>query len=162
MDDILDRDLFVLENIALENVILKGSVVEKDPEEKNYRRCLNFGHTIGHAIEIVSGFKMYHGESVGLGILAALKISHSVNGITSKECDEAESLLSRLGVPVKVPSYIDRDLVERRLVNDKKIVDGVPYFVRIDGIGNLHVENGQYASPISKNVLKDALDYIFE
>jgi len=162
IDDILKRDVGLLEEIALKNVQLKGSVVEKDPNEKNYRKSLNFGHTIGHAVEIASSFGLYHGESVALGILAALDISHSLGGITNSACNDARRLLSRLGMPIKVPDFVDRDLVENRLVNDKKTVDGIPYFVRIDSIGKLHVENGMYASPIPKQVLSDALDYIFK
>ncbi len=161
MDGILGRDLGVLEEIALTNVRLKGMVVGQDPDEKNYRRGLNFGHTIGHAIEFVSDFKLYHGESVALGILAALDISEFLGGIDSSARRAAEALLSRLGMPAKVSRSIDRGLVEKKLSTDKKAVDGVPYFVRIDGIGTLHAEDGQYASPIPKKALDRSLDYIF-
>lgn len=161
MDGILKKDAELLEETALMNVKLKGGVVGQDPDEKNYRRCLNFGHTIGHAIEFVSNFELYHGEAVALGIIAALHISRSLGGITPKGCDAAGALLSKLGVPIKVPASIDRGLVEKKLASDKKAVDGVPYFVRIDGIGILHAEKGQYASPIPKKALTDALDYIF-
>jgi 3-dehydroquinate synthetase len=161
MDGILGRDLGVLEEIALANVRLKGMVVGQDPDEKNYRRGLNFGHTVGHAIEFVSDFKLYHGESVALGMLAALDISEFLGGIDSSARRGAEVLLSRLGMPAKVPCSINRGVVEKKLSTDKKAVDGVPYFVRIDGIGTLHVEDGQYASPIPKEALMHSLDYIF-
>jgi 3-dehydroquinate synthase len=162
MDDILRRDTDILEEIALRNVELKGSVVKKDPDEKNYRRCLNFGHTVGHAIEIASDFKLYHGESVALGILAALDISEVMGRMKWDRCKDAEKLLSRLGMPKKVPSYADRAVVEQKLANDKKAVDGVPYFVTLDDIGKVHAENEQYASPVPKEALTYALDNIFE
>jgi 3-dehydroquinate synthase len=162
IDDILKRDVGLLEEIALKNVQLKGSVVSQDPNEKNYRKSLNFGHTIGHAVEIASGFSLYHGEAVALGILAALDISHSLGSITSNACKDVEKLLSKLGMPNNVPGYIDRRVVEERLTNDKKSVDGIPHFVRIEGIGKLHTENGLYASPIPKQALSDALDCIFK
>jgi 3-dehydroquinate synthase len=162
MDGILGKDVELLEEVALRSVKLKGLVVGQDPDENNRRVGLNLGHTIGHAIEFVSNFKLSHGEAVGLGIRAVLHISRSLGGITAKPCDAAEALLSRLGVPTKVPLHIDRELVEKKLASsDKKAVDGVPYFVRIDGIGILHAEKGQYASPIPKKALDEALDYIF-
>ncbi len=161
MDNILRRDPELLEQIALENVKLKGRVVGQDPEEKNYRRCLNFGHTIGHALEFISNFKLSHGEAVGLGMIAALHISRSLGHLSAEACARAEALLSKLGVPTKVPSTINRELVEKKLASDKKAVDGVPYFVRIEDIGILHIENSQYASPIPRETLDAALDYIF-
>jgi 3-dehydroquinate synthetase len=71
-------------------------------------------------------------------------------------------LLSKLGMPTKVPSYVDRHVVEKRLVNDKKTVSGVTNFVRIDDIGKLHTKEGLYASPIPKQILDEALDFIFK
>lgn len=159
IDAILDKDTHMLEEIAYKNVCLKGNVIEKDPKDENYRISLNFGHTIGHGVEIVSEFKLNHGESVALGILSALKISQSLNGF--KDLERVQELFSKLGMPAKVPSYIDRDMVEKRLVNDKKAVDGIPYFVTIDEIGKLHVSDGKYAAPIPKEALKEGLDYVF-
>ena len=65
-------------------------------------------------------------------------------------------------MPDKVPNFIDREQVEEILAHDKKAVDGVPYFVTIDGIGKLHVENGLYSVPIPKKALDEAMDYIFK
>ncbi len=163
MDGILGRDVELLEEIVLMSVKLKGGVVGQDPDETNHRKGLNFGHTISHAIEFVSGFRLSHGEGLALGIRAGLQISRSPLGHLSAEaCARAEALLSRLDMPARVPSYIDRGLVEKKLAgSDKKAVDGVPYFVRIEDIGILHIEKGEYASTIPKGALDAALDYIF-
>ena len=60
-----------LVKLAVYNCKIKAAVVEADPTEKNQRRMLNYGHTIGHAIESVSGYKLLHGEAVAIGIIAA-------------------------------------------------------------------------------------------
>ncbi len=163
MSDILSRDKDLLEEIALRNVQLKGKVVEIDPEETNYRRALNFGHTKGHAIEIVSGYRIYHGEAVSFGIIAALHISRNIRGFPGEEFERARKLLiEKMGMPEKVPDYVDRKIVEQKLANDKKAVNGVPHFVTLDRIGKLHLTNAsQYAEPIPKEALDRAMDYIF-
>ncbi|MDD5340671.1 MAG: hypothetical protein PHV13_05505, partial [Candidatus ainarchaeum sp.] len=115
----------------------------------------------GHAIEFVSNFGLYHGEAVALGIRAALYLSFIECFLPRCELTAAEIVLTNLGMPKTVPASISRELVEQKLANDKKVVDGVPYFVRIESIGQLHVENSQYATPIPKEALACALDYIF-
>jgi len=107
MQGILARDMSLLEEIAYNNVKIKGGVVEVDPNDENYRKSLNFGHTIGHAVEIASDFQLYHGEGVALGMLAALHISHSTRGLSTKEFDRIqEQLINGLGMPFKVPARI--------------------------------------------------------
>ncbi|MCI0498963.1 MAG: 3-dehydroquinate synthase, partial [Planctomycetales bacterium] len=74
IDAICSRDLSVLEQIALTNCRIKAAIVEEDPTEKNKRRILNYGHTIGHAVESASDYKLLHGECVAVGMIAAGKI----------------------------------------------------------------------------------------
>ncbi|MHC4737149.1 MAG: 3-dehydroquinate synthase [Planctomycetota bacterium] len=71
IEAILERKADVLEKMADYNCKIKASVVEADPTEKNQRRMLNYGHTVGHAIEAASGFELLHGEAVAIGIIAA-------------------------------------------------------------------------------------------
>jgi 3-dehydroquinate synthase len=168
LDKILARDLGVLEAIALENVQLKGGVVEVDPNDKNYRHSLNFGHTVGHAVEQASKYQLYHGESVAIGTLPALYISRELRGLPQADFDRIRTLLvDGLGMRDKVPDFVDRAVVEGLLANDKKAIDGVPQFVTIEGIGKLHAaqvkgfEEERYSAPVPKSLVKEALDYIF-
>ncbi|MBW2978358.1 3-dehydroquinate synthase [Candidatus Woesearchaeota archaeon] len=153
----------LLEEIALKNVQIKGSVVRRDPNDQNYRHSLNFGHTIGHAVEQASGYSLYHGEAVALGLLSALYISRELRGLSREEFDRAEKLLvDGLGMRAKVPPEVDRAVVEDKLANDKKVINGVNQFVTIAGIGKLYVEDSKYSLPIeSKQLLKESMDYIF-
>lgn len=161
MKYILKRDEDVLEAMAVKNVQLKGSVVGKDPDEENYRRILNLGHTIGHAIEMAACFRLSHGEAVSLGLLAALHISNNIGKLPTKEFDQVQDLLiNKLKMPDKVPNYLNKRLIKEVLQHDKKIINGVLQFVTIDEIGKVNVKNGQFAKPIPGFALEAALDYI--
>ena len=86
LDAILRRQGDILEQVAYQNCIIKAQVVEADPTEKNQRRMLNYGHTIGHAIESVSSFELLHGEAVGIGIIAMSIKYHSNFSVVAKFC----------------------------------------------------------------------------
>jgi 3-dehydroquinate synthase len=161
---ILAKDNTLLEEITLNNVRLKGRVVGIDPEEKNYRMCLNLGHTVGHALERVSDFKLYHGEAVALGLLAALYISREIRGFPDEEFDRVQDLLvNRLDMPDRVPDYINRKTVKERMVNDKKVIDGIPQFVTVERIGQLYTaEDGRCVAAVPKEAFNPAMDYIFK
>ena len=75
MEKARSLDMAVLEKIVLENVRIKAEVVEKDEKESGLRGILNYGHTIGHAVEAVSNFQLKHGQCVAIGMIAAARIS---------------------------------------------------------------------------------------
>ena len=80
---------------------IKREVVEKDPTEKGDRALLNFGHTLGHAIEKLMNFSLYHGECVALGMLAALKISNARGLISDEDIDDAVDMLKLYDFPLR-------------------------------------------------------------
>jgi 3-dehydroquinate synthase len=106
----MDYDLFCLiestsdlecdlDKIIIGGLKLKKAVVEKDPHEKNLRKVLNFGHTIGHAIESVSDFGLLHGECVGLGMLPMAE-----NGVRAR----LEKVLKKYNLPTKIEISSDK------------------------------------------------------
>ena len=98
-ESILARDPRLLESIIAASIRMKASVVGEDEHESGVRMILNFGHTIGHAIEAVAGYgKLLHGEAVGFGMLAALEISR-LRGLPQKDFDAAVSLILAYGLP---------------------------------------------------------------
>ncbi len=133
---------------------IKKQVVEQDPYEKGIRKLLNFGHTIGHAIEKDSGFALFHGECVAIGCAGAILISENRGMITADERKEAVSFLESTGLPVRtaIPSA-DRILPLIKL--DKKNSAGVLSFVLLQGIGNAVT-----CPDVSSAEITDALDYI--
>jgi 3-dehydroquinate synthase len=113
LDAVLERKFDVLEKVAYWNCKIKGSVVEADPNEKNLRRILNYGHTIGHAVEAASGFELLHGEAVAIGIIAAGLIEIEMKLADPARLERIRQILQKLGVPVKLPEDLaDKDLID--------------------------------------------------
>ena len=148
----------LIEKTIFKSLLIKGRVVEEDPEEKGLRRLLNFGHTIGHAIEKLSDFSLFHGECVSIGIMGASFISMKRGLLKESELDEIEKLLSSYDLPVKVPEEIntvlDRDSVLRATKSDKKMAKGRINFVLLDGIGNGFVD-----SSVTDREILSAIDF---
>jgi len=163
INKIMARDLKILSVLAYKNVQIKGDIVEIDFLEANERQSLNLGHTVGHAIETASKYRLYHGESVGLGLIVAMYISEEANSFLHKDFGLIYGIMTKgLGLYEKVPDFVKRKHVEYFMVNDKKVVNGVPQFVTLDEIGKVHTENGKHASAVAKIILDSAMDFIFD
>jgi len=154
---ILGRRTSVLEPMAQFNCKIKGGVVERDPNERNLRRILNYGHTIGHAVEAISGYNILHGEAVAIGIIAAALIEIEIGLSEAGRLDRIRRILEKIGVPVKLPADLDEinliDLVKR----DKKAVNKWPKFVLISRIGQVHCRDGQWAVDVERSIVEKVL-----
>jgi 3-dehydroquinate synthase len=157
LDSILARKFDVLEKIAYLNCRIKGNVVEEDPYEKNKRRILNYGHTIGHAVESASGFELLHGEAVSIGIIAAGMIEQELGLADSKRLNKILKMLEKLGAPVKLPPNLTDNTVIDLIKRDKKAVNKWPKFVLIEKIGQVHTQNGQYAVEVAPEIVNKVL-----
>lgn len=119
MLDVLDASLgntFEHDDPGLSGIIsscikMKLFVVAKDPQEANLRRILNLGHTIGHAIETLSDYKVSHGEAVGIGLFLDTKYSVKQKRIDKSALDKVEELLARAGLSTSIPSGISKEKV---------------------------------------------------
>ncbi|MFC2059862.1 hypothetical protein ACFLTZ_02055, partial [Chloroflexota bacterium] len=117
---------------------IKAEIVEKDEKDLGLRNILNYGHTIGHAIESASDFTVRHGEAVALGMLAAGKISNKLGILDTKELSRLQSLIRKAGLPVELPSLnLERTIQAVGL--DKKILMGRIRFVLPKAIGNVFI-----------------------
>ena len=133
----------------------KASVVASDPLDAGVRQQLNLGHTFGHALEAVGGFAEYnHGQAVGLGLLAALRLSELRYGLDRKVEDEVRRLLSDLGLPTCTPYGYD-DL-QPYFKADKKSEGGKPRFVGLREVGDYAM-----IEDATKDELRQALAAIF-
>ena len=158
LDEILERKLDVLETVAGYNCRIKGAVVEADPQEKNRRRVLNYGHTIGHAVEAASGYDLLHGEAVAVGIVAAGLIEVEMGLAEPGRLERVQGILERLGVPVKLPPQIAEESVLDLLKHDKKAVGRWPRFVLIARLGEAYTKNGQYAVEVERRIVENVLN----
>jgi 3-dehydroquinate synthase len=158
---ILARDTQVLAELAFRNCQIKGHVVQIDPLEKNMRRILNYGHTIGHAVESASQFELLHGEAIGIGLIGAARIEMAMGLGDQTRMDRTIALLETLGMPMKIPCEITRDKVMDLIHRDKKAVDKWPKFVLIDRFGQVHQANGQWAVDVEQQVVNDVLNRLY-
>ncbi|RCX16825.1 3-dehydroquinate synthase [Anaerobacterium chartisolvens] len=126
----------VLQYITKTNCSIKGSVVEQDEKESGLRAILNFGHTIGHAIESVYDFKYLHGECVSLGMVGAFKMAARLEMVREEVVRRVEDALVRIGLPVRLEG-IDVQSVFEQMFYDKKIKNGRLQFVLPKGIGEV-------------------------
>lgn len=127
------------EDIVARAVRIKAEVVAGDEREAGRRAILNFGHTLGHAIETASGYDLLHGEAVALGMVAALGLGQA-RGVTPAELPpRAQALLDRLGLPTDVGRHLSRTVLDRIEVDKKRRADAVRFvFVPRAGAAELH------------------------
>ena len=137
---LLERRLDVLERIIGGSCRLKASVIERDPEEKgDLRFSLNYGHTIGHALESTTGYARWtHGEAVSLGIAAEAHLARLLGLADDTTVQRQERLLAGLGLPVR-GSQLDLDAVLTAITHDKKARDGRVPFVLAPNLGEFRV-----------------------
>ena len=126
----------VLQYLAKVNCSIKGKVVEEDEKESGIRANLNFGHTIGHAIESVMNFELLHGECVSIGMVGACKMAQHMGMINQKVTDRVIGILRKTGLPVSLEA-IDVDKVYDQMFYDKKIKNGKLTFVLPKAIGEV-------------------------
>ena len=109
-----------LEKIVKRAMAVKIKIIEDDPYEKGYRAALNLGHTVGHAVELVSKFQLRHGEAVAIGMMAEAKLAERLTVATEGLSDAVAEVLSVLGLPVQIPNNLPRDEIIQAMRVDKK------------------------------------------
>ncbi len=142
---ILARDAAVLEAMVERSLRHKANVVEGDERESGRRKILNFGHTVGHAIEASSGYGNFlHGEAVAIGMVAACKLSRKFAGLAESEETRLVELIRRAGLPTEMPAApgIGEDFM-RALRVDKKRIEKQIEFVVIDKVGHAYTQSLQ-------------------
>ncbi len=136
---ILALELAVMEQVIETCCTIKAEVVAKDEREADLRRILNFGHTIGHAVEADSGYQLAHGSAVAIGMVAASRLAVAKGLFASQDAARLEALITGFGLPTAIPPTADRDRLKGYLLTDKKTVAGRPFFVLPRGIGQVEI-----------------------
>lgn len=139
MYEIHDRDLEVLEEMVMRSCSVKKLVVEKDPTEKGDRALLNFGHTIGHAIEKAMHFEMLHGECISLGMVAAAYISWKHNWLSMEEYYEVRDMFVPFNLPISIDTINPEEIVQLTK-SDKKMEAGQIKFVLLKKVGKAVID----------------------
>ena len=143
-----------LQRLIKRNIKIKSKIVAKDERDQTGERAvLNFGHTVGHAIERAGNYsKFLHGEAVSLGIVAACTISVAKAGLQPEEHDAIVTLLEQFGLPTRLPPKFPRRKILDAVMVDKKLEDGKIRFVVTPRIGVAHV-----ARDVTVDEIRDAI-----
>jgi 3-dehydroquinate synthase len=125
------------------NVAIKARIVEQDEHEtSNIRALLNFGHTIGHAIEASAGYgQLLHGEAISLGMVAAARLSSQVGGLPPATAAKIVTLLRRFDLPTRLPDDMAAERILEHMKHDKKFSEGKIRFVLLRTLGDAYVSN---------------------
>jgi 3-dehydroquinate synthetase len=118
---------------------VKIKIIEDDPYEKGSRAALNFGHTVGHAVESVSGYRLRHGEAVAIGMVAEAKLAEYLHLAYEGLSTRIAEVLSRLGLPTEIPKNLSKESLIRTMQFDKKRSSGVMRFALPLEIGKVKV-----------------------
>lgn len=140
---LLARKPETLERVVADSLRIKSFVVEADPFERGERRELNFGHTLGHALESVLGLR--HGEAVAAGMAAAGRISHRKNHLAAGDLDRLKNLLEGFGLSTNFASPAEAEILSRAVRADKKRRGDTVDFVLLSGIGRAVVAGMSFA-----------------
>ena len=154
-EKILAKDADTLKLLIQGSDFIKREVVEIDPTEQNERATLNFGHTLGHAIEKLKNFTMLHGHCVAVGALAAMNICKERGLVNQDEIDAYQALMEYFSIPTSV-SGLDPEEVIATTKNDKKMEAGVIKFILLDRVGHAYIDR-----TVTKEEMERALAAIF-
>ncbi|HKM21057.1 MAG TPA: 3-dehydroquinate synthase [Lachnospiraceae bacterium] len=138
-NEINNQEQEVLEEMIYRCCLIKKRVVEKDPTEQGERALLNFGHTLGHAIETSKGFTLLHGECVALGCVAAAYISWKKELLSMEEYYEIRDMFVPFGLPISIED-INPEQIVKLTASDKKAESGHIKFILLKKIGKAVID----------------------
>lgn len=150
-------DAEIAAELVLRNVTVKAGIVERDERESGVRKTLNFGHTIGHAIESLSGYTRLHGECVALGMIVESRIASRIGVGNSEITDTLIELLQRAGLPVALPAEFAAAEILAATRLDKKARDGVVEYSLPARVGFMAGADTSYGIPVAADVVLAAL-----
>jgi 3-dehydroquinate synthase len=145
----------LLQTILYRCAKAKAEVVSKDEKEGNLRAILNYGHTVGHAIESVTNYRLYnHGEAVGLGMVIAGAIAVDLGLWSALDQDRQVDLITKTRLPQTVPADIDLEAIIESLSTDKKVEAGKVRFILPTAIGSVTLSDRVTSELVNQNLRK--------
>ncbi len=141
-DDLRRGDPHLLTEVITRSCRIKKEIVESDEREGGRRRILNFGHTVGHAVEAESGFTVSHGEAVAMGMVCAAMLAERLGHLAAEHREALVDVLRRVGLPVSIPAALAVPGILERLGKDKKKIGTTVHFVLLEAPGQPFVDGG--------------------
>ena len=158
MPALLDGDVDLLERAVARSVELKSAVVSEDERESGRREILNFGHTLGHAIEAACSFRLPHGSAVASGMILEARLGVSLGVTDPSVIERLEQVVGGVGLPLRIPDGAAPNDIMTYLASDKKIRHGRIRFVLLSRIGEVHVSDGSWSQPVDADTVSDLVN----
>lgn len=160
LDHLLAKDETHLKNIIQRAIKIKAAIVAQDEKEQNLRMTLNFGHTIGHALEQISQYKMLHGYAVAFGILVEAKISQMLGMLDNHDYLAIHAILLRLGFKGDKLKKFDVEKILQVTHLDKKATSGKTRYVLLKSIGQVYQTQKIFSHYVPNKVVKKAFSTV--
>lgn len=155
--DILERKKDVLQHVIKRSIELKKQVFELDSHEMGLRQILNFGHTVGHALEAYNNYKMKHGFAVAAGMIVEARISAMTKNLKEDEEKRMKNIIKAFGFP-SLDSNISTSRIIGLMASDKKSKGNRPRFVLIDKIGKAKEKDGNFSFEVETIIVEKAIE----
>jgi 3-dehydroquinate synthase len=143
--------------LVARSVEIKSAIVRADPREHGLRRTLNFGHTLGHALEHASGYSLLHGEAVGIGMILESRLAERIGVAPAGTTERIESVLRRAALPVERPRSLAPDVVLEATRQDKKARGGAVTYALPSGIGSMAGEERDWSIEVGDALVREVL-----
>jgi 3-dehydroquinate synthase len=161
-EHLLRLDEAILKKVIFESCRIKKEIIEEDEKEGGKRRLLNFGHTIGHALECLTNYSLPHGEAVAIGLLVESYLSVKCGFLDQKSMDRIKKTLIQYGLPLQLPHRFPIKTMIDAMTLDKKSLKGQPRFVMIDAIGSSLTFNSNYCTHVEESLVINALQWMYD
>lgn len=146
-----------MHDVIARSVAIKAAVVANDEREAGRRKILNFGHTIGHAVELLSGYELLHGEAVAIGMATEAALAERLGIAEQGTAARVRDALSRAGLPVSLPVGMTATSIVAATHGDKKARRGAVEYALPRGVGSMTSANGAWSVPVADDEVVAAL-----
>ena len=158
----MQREQPLIEEILKMCVHLKLKIVKRDPLDRGKRRMLNFGHTIGHAIETLLNYKISHGEAIAIGMVGEAKAALNLGLLSHQEFQDLYDLVKEFAFSLKLSASVTSHRLLERMKKDKKAKGGELRIVLLKKVGKVEKNRGEYCASIPERELQAALNWMIE
>lgn len=159
-DIIADKN--ALQKVVYKSCSIKKEIVEHDEKEKGKRFLLNFGHTVGHALEHLTDYAISHGEAVAIGIIVESYISVMLGILDEESFNRIRQIFVQYKLPLTLPKQFPIQTLLEAMSLDKKSLKGKPRFVILEKIGKPHVYDNEYCTHVDEALIVKALQWMYD
>ncbi len=154
------KDAATVSSLIAQSCLIKKEIIEADEKESGKRRLLNFGHTVGHALELLSGYSLSHGEAVAIGMLAESHLAVQRQLLAPAALDRIKNLLNLCGLNLQLPQRFDVDRIIEAMSFDKKSLKKNPRFSMVEAIGSPLPLDGAYCTVVEREQLVQLCNWL--